>query len=129
VDPVTLLAGLAGGLAIAGVALLVLELIRAARERSADSTMAEVNSLLSERGFRIVLSPTDYSAEVRSSPWGKRAPSRNHHVWVDLARLDGTTVMRGYGSGERLADAANSARRRWQTEQERGSEPRRPETD
>jgi hypothetical protein len=67
---VTLLAGLAGGLAIAGVALLVLELIRAARERSADSTMAEVNSLLSERGFRIVLSPTDYSAEVRSSPLG-----------------------------------------------------------
>jgi hypothetical protein len=81
--------------------------------------LTAVNAWFAERGFRVVPSVTDYSKAVRSSQWGKRAPSRDHHVWVDLASPDGTIVSRGYGSGLTLADAAQRAQRRWRQEQER----------
>lgn len=85
------------------------------------AALTEVNDWFTERGFRVVASATDYSEAVRESPWGKRSPSRDHHVWVDLARLDGTLVSAGYGSGLTLAEAALSARHRWQVEQEGGT--------
>jgi hypothetical protein len=87
--------------------------------RSEDATvLKDVNTWFTKRGFRIVPSAVDYSEQVRSSPWGKRAKSRDHHVWVDLTQPDGNVVSGGYGSGSTLADAAKSARRRWETEQE-----------
>ena len=82
------------------------------------TALADVNAWFAERGFRVVPSVTDYSEAVRSSPWGKRTASRDHHVWVDLASPDGTIVSPGYGSGLTLAHAAQGARRRWQQEQE-----------
>ena len=87
------------------------------------AALTEVNTWFAERGFRVVASAIDYSEAVRASPWGKRASSRDHHVWVDLARPDGTVVSAGYGSGLTLADAAINARRRWQVEQEGGTGP------
>jgi hypothetical protein len=81
------------------------------------AALTDVNTWFSERGFRVVPSVTGYSEAVRSSPWGKRALSRDHHVWVDLAKPDGTIVSPGYGSGLTLTDAALRARRRWQQEQ------------
>ncbi len=85
--------------------------------------LTDLNTWLAERGFRVLENAIDYSEAVRSSPWGKRSPSRDHHVWVDLAKPDSTVVSAGYGSGLTLADAAMSARRRWQQEQEGGTEP------
>lgn len=82
------------------------------------TALADVNAWFAERGFQVIPSVTDYSEAVRSSPRGKRAPSRDHHVWVDLTKADGTIVSAGYGSGLTLADAALRARRRWQQEQE-----------
>lgn len=82
------------------------------------TALADVNAWFAERGFRVIPSVTDYSHAVRSSPWGKRAPSRDHHAWVDLAKADGTIVSVGYGSGLTLVDAALRAQRRWQQEQE-----------
>lgn len=97
--------------------------------RSEDATVLnEVNTWFAKRGFRIVPSAVDYSEQVRSSPWGKRAKSRDHHVWVDLSEPDGNVVSCGYGSGSTLADAAKGARRRWETEQE-GPASRRPSRD
>jgi hypothetical protein len=83
-----------------------------------DVTLPEdISAWFIERGFGIVASAADYSEQVRSSPWGKRAKSRDHHVWVDLTKPDGTVISAGYGSGSTLADAAKRARRRWQEEQ------------
>jgi hypothetical protein len=79
---------------------------------------ADADAWFAERGFRIVPSPNDYSSAVRSSPWGKKAPSRDQHVWVDLARADGTIISSGYGAGRTLPEAVERARRRWQAEQE-----------
>ena len=87
------------------------------------ATFAEVDAWFNERGYRVVPSATDYSDQVRASPWGKRAPSRDHHAWVALTKLDGTVVSPGYGSGTTLAEAAVSAQRRWRTEQEGGPQP------
>jgi hypothetical protein len=80
--------------------------------------LVDINAWFAERGFRIVPSAADYSGQVRSSLWGKRAKSQDHHVWVDLTRPDGAIVSPGYGSGSTLSDAAKSAQRRWQAEQE-----------
>jgi hypothetical protein len=87
------------------------------------AALAEVNIWFGERGFRVVPSKSDFAEALRSSPWGKGAPSRNHHAWVDLVKPDGTVVSAGYGSGLTLTDAAARARRRWQEEQERGKDP------
>ena len=84
------------------------------------AALAKINAWFADRGFRITVSAVDYSDQVRSSPWGKRAKSRDHHVWVDLTRPDGSVVSAGYGSGQTLTDAAERARRRWQEEQEGG---------
>ena len=85
--------------------------------------LSEVNAWFAGQGFRIVPSTTDFAEAVRSSPWGKRAPARDHHAWVDLTKPDGTVVAPGYGSGLTLAAAAASAPQRWQEEQEHGKEP------
>ena len=81
-------------------------------------SLAVVNTWFAARGFRLTRSPIDYAEMVRSSPWGKRAPSRDLHAWVDLARLDGTVVSAGYGAGTTFTEAAERARRRWLEEQE-----------
>jgi hypothetical protein len=107
------------------------ELLEDDKNMNADGTetpdqlaaLADVNTWFAERGFRIVPSTTDFAEAVRSSPWGKRAPSRDHHEWVHLARPDGSVISPGYGSGHTLAEAAVRARLRWQEEQERGKEP------
>lgn len=87
------------------------------------ATLAEVNSWFAVRGFCIAPSAIDYADEVRRSPWGRHAPSRDDHVWVDLAKPDGAVVSPGYGFGPTLGEAALSARTRWQVEQERGHKP------
>ena len=87
------------------------------------AALTDVNAWFAERGFCVVASPIDYSEAVRASPWGRHASSRDHHVWVDLAKPDGTVVSPGYGSGLTLADAAVRARRRWRVEQESGADP------
>jgi hypothetical protein len=69
------------------------------------------------RGFLVRVSDTDYSAEVRSSPLGRKAPSRDHRVWVDLLAPNGRLIQRGYGSGYSAGDAMTSARHRYRTEQ------------
>lgn len=86
------------------------------------AALTDVNTWFAERGFCVVASTIDYSEAVRSSPWGKRAQSRDHHMWVDLAKPDGTVVSARYGSGLTLADAAMRARRRWQEEEEGAAE-------
>jgi hypothetical protein len=95
-----------------------------APERRTDNVAAlkDVNAWFAERGFGITPSTKDYSEQVRASPWAKRAKSQDHHAWVDLTKSDGSVVSPGYGSGATLADAANSARRRWQAEQEGGKQ-------
>jgi hypothetical protein len=42
------------------------------------AALAEVNTWFAGRGFRIVPSTFEFAEAVRSSPWGKRAPSRDH---------------------------------------------------
>lgn len=59
----------------------------------------DVAAWFAERGFRLVVSDADFSAQVRRSPRGRTAPSRDHHVWVDLLANDGRVVHGGYGSG------------------------------
>ncbi len=44
------------------------------------SVCAEVAVWFEARGLTVRSSDVDYSSEVRSSPWGRKAPSRNHHV-------------------------------------------------
>ncbi|HYK70539.1 MAG TPA: hypothetical protein VEV45_21525, partial [Streptosporangiaceae bacterium] len=61
-----------------------------AEEPEGDTALTEVNTWFADRGFRVVPSAIDHSEAVRSSPWGKRAPARDHHAWVDLAKPDGT---------------------------------------
>ncbi len=90
------------------------------------AVLQDINTWFAERGFWIVPSAVDYSEQVSSSLWAKRAKSRDHHAWVDLIKPDGRVASAGYRSVSTLADAAKRARRRWQTEQEgsQGSGPR-----
>ena len=69
------------------------------------------------RGLVARLSDVDYSTQVRSSPGGKEAPSRDHHFWVDLLAPDGRLIHGGYGSGGSPAEALARARQRFQQEQ------------
>lgn len=69
------------------------------------------------QGLDVRISDVDYSSEVRSSPWGRKAPSRNHHVWVDLLALDGRMIHGGFGSGQSAGEAMLRARDRYRVEQ------------
>lgn len=81
------------------------------------SERADVAAWLEARGFRLSISDVDYSSEVCSSSWGRKAPSQDHHTWVDLLALDGRLIQRGYGSGESATDAMIRARDRYRQEQ------------
>jgi hypothetical protein len=81
------------------------------------SVGAEVAAWFEARGLTLRISDVDYSNEVRSSPWGRRAPSRHHHVWVDLLALDGRMIQGGFGSGQSVAEAMLRARDRYRVEQ------------
>ena len=83
----------------------------------------ELDDWFAARGFRICPSETDYSDEVQRSPWGRKAPSRNRHVWVDLCAMDSRVVQRGYGSGDTLNEARRRAQDRYRVEQEGGPPP------
>lgn len=43
------------------------------------SVSADVAAWFEARGFRLSSSDVDYSDEVRSSPWGRKAPSQDDH--------------------------------------------------
>jgi hypothetical protein len=86
-----------------------------------ESDSQDVETWFAQRGFMVLLSDTDYAEQVRRSPWGRKAPSRNHHVWVDLLASDGRLVQGGYGSGDTPNEAMRRARERYKLEQERGS--------
>ena len=88
--------------------------------RSSSDVLEDVNDWFGGRGFKVIGSDRDYSDEVRKSPHGKRAPSRHHHIWVDLCTLEGRVVQRAYGSGTSIDDAARRARVRYTQEQEGG---------
>lgn len=81
------------------------------------SVSAEVAAWFEARGLTVRISDVDYSSEVRSSPWGRKAPSRHHHVWVDLLALDGRMIQGGFGSGQSADDAMLRARDRYRVEQ------------
>jgi hypothetical protein len=81
------------------------------------SVSAEVAAWFETRGLTVRISDVDYSSEVRSSPWGRKAPSRNHHVWVDLLALDGRMIQGGFGSGQSADEAMLRARDRYRVEQ------------
>jgi hypothetical protein len=83
----------------------------------ASPEIADVEAWFAARGFRLRISDVDYSHDVRSSPWGRNAPSREHHAWVDLLTLDGRLIQGGYGSGETTGDAMTRARDRYRQEQ------------
>jgi hypothetical protein len=68
-------------------------------------------------GLTVRISDVDYSSDVRSSPWGRQAPSRNHHVWLDLLALDGRMIQGGFGSGQSADEAMLRARDRYHVEQ------------
>lgn len=85
------------------------------------SDSADVESWFAARGFMVAVSDTNYSEQVRSSPWGRKAPSRNHHVWVDLLTEDGRVIQGGYGSGGTRTEAMSRAREGYRQEQEGGS--------
>lgn len=78
---------------------------------------AEIVRWFEERGFGLRLSETDYAPEVRASPWGRKAPSRDHHFWTDLLGRDGAVIQRGYGSGMSEDEAFVRSRERWRQEQ------------
>jgi hypothetical protein len=86
-----------------------------------ESDPQDVTAWFAQRGFKVALSDTDYAGRVRRSPWGRKAPSRNHHVWVDLLASDGRLVQGGYGSGDTPNEAMRRARERYQQEQEGGA--------
>ena len=81
------------------------------------SVCAEVAVWFEARGLTVPISDVDYSSEVRSSPWGRKAPSRNHHVWVDLLALDGRMIHGGFGSGHSADEAMLRAHDRYRVEQ------------
>ena len=81
------------------------------------SVSADVAAWFYAMGFTVRISDVDYSNEVRSSPWGRKAPSRNHHVWVDLLALDGRMIQGGFGSGQSADEAMLRARDRYRVEQ------------
>lgn len=81
------------------------------------SVGAEVAAWFEARGLTVRISDVDYSSEVRSGPWGRKAPSRNHHVWVDLLALDGRMIQGGFGSGQSADEALLRARDRYRVEQ------------
>jgi hypothetical protein len=82
-----------------------------------DDPDQDVIAWFEARGFRLRISDTDYSAEVRASPWGRTALSRDHHVWVDLIASDGRMLHGGYGSGTSASVAMRRARQRYVEEQ------------
>jgi hypothetical protein len=69
------------------------------------------------KGLRLRVSDTDYSDQVRASPSGLMARSRDHHVWVDLLTSDGRVLQGGYGSGISASAAMRRARQRYVEEQ------------
>jgi len=81
------------------------------------SVSADFAAWFEARGFRLSIGDLDYSSEVRSSPWRRRAPLQDNHTWVDLSALDGRLIQRGYGSGESATDAMIRARDRYRQEQ------------
>jgi hypothetical protein len=81
------------------------------------SVGAEVAAWFEARGLTVRISDIDYSGEVRSSQWGRKAPSRNHHFWVDLVALDGRMIQGGFGSGQSADEAMLRARDRYRAEQ------------
>ena len=83
----------------------------------------DVNAWFARRGFLVRESETDYSAQVRSSPSGRTAASRDLHIWVDLLSADGRLVHPAYGSGNSVWDAMTRAKHRYMEEQE-GRDPR-----
>lgn len=107
------------------------ELVRLAKEQGLSLTgpdhdrvmpgesveQGDVAAWFEARGLVVRVSDTDYSNEVRSNPWGRKASSRDHHVWVDLLAADGRLIQRGYGSGVSADDALRRARQRYQQEQ------------
>jgi hypothetical protein len=86
-----------------------------------ESDSQDVEAWFAQRGFKVALSDTDYTDQVRSSPSGRPASSRNHRVWVDLLASDGRLLQGGYGSGDTPNEAMRRARERYQQEQEGGS--------
>ena len=52
------------------------------------AVLTDINTWFAGRGFCVVASAIDYSEAVRSSLWGMRAPSRNHHVWVVSTEIE-----------------------------------------
>lgn len=81
------------------------------------SVSAEVAAWFEAKGLTVRISDVDYSSEVRSSPWGGKAPLRDHHVWVDLLALDGRMIQVGFGSGQSADEAMLRARDRYRVEQ------------
>lgn len=79
--------------------------------------LSEVELWFAERGLRLRVSDIDYADRV-----GK-APSRHHHVWVDLLTEDGRLMQGGYGSGTTLDAAMSRARERYLQEEEGGPPP------
>ena len=71
--------------------------------------MEDVNAWFVRRGFLVCESETDYSAQIRSSPSGRTAASRDLHIWVDLLSADGRLVHPAYGSGDSVWDAMTRA--------------------
>lgn len=88
------------------------------------TTLPRSRAWFVERGFRVTVSETDYSEQVRRSPRGRKTPSRNHHVWVDLLSAEGRLIQGGYGSGDTPDDAMIRALERYQQEQDGGPPPR-----
>ena len=89
--------------------------------------MPDIEAFFASRGFR--LQPTAEGPPSRSSDELRRMPSRlqaayrdiEEHppaIWMNLCRLDGTTVHPWYGAGESREQALRSAARRWRIEQE-----------
>ena len=69
--------------------------------------LEEANSWFAERGFGLAASPVKC---------GTRHYSGRHPFWVDLTTRDGQILAAGYGAGATLAQAAASARRRWEAD-------------
>jgi hypothetical protein len=82
-----------------------------------DDLDQDVVAWFEARGFQLRISDNDYSAQVRASPTGWMALSRDHHVWVDLLASDGRMLQGGYGSGISASAAMRRARQRYIEEQ------------
>ena len=81
------------------------------------SISAEVAAWFEARGLTVRISDVDYSSEVTVGLPGRKAPSGNHHVWVDLLALDGRMIQGGFGSGQSADEAMLRARDRYRVEQ------------